>query len=545
MKNVISLGEMDPARFNDGYPQLLGSIKSTFDTAVYNTNEPLFLTDAFGLYDLFLANLPSEARQHYNCRACRNFVERYGGLVCIDKHTGDLHPVMWSDKKREIPPFFGAAVSAIRKRVLDATVVGIFVPSKMNLGVERTGSWEHMHVSIPAHAVYYNPLKTAEQKFAENNEDFRCLFDYVKKYSRNSRQYVQTAINYLGTGVLYRGDRFTPQATWFLDILNDLLKTRKWRNIVWWRTATAPTGWCHIGNSVLGALIDDIAAGYSFEDIKARFESKMDPAQYQRPQAAPAEGNIARAESIVAKLGIENSLKRRFARLDEIRKIWTPKGNVSRPESGVFRDVQPKQKKRQVDSCTGGIVTMTWEKFRRKVLPEALKIEYLVGCERHPFGAIVTAQYHAAPPIIKWDTERNRNPFSWYVYRGGSFPESWNLPRNAYVEVDGITLQPNLWNDEFDLYGCGTSVIFILHGAKDTGYKGSGSALFPELLKSDLREVRSTIEAFSKKTDLDGYDSASACGLRLEGNNSRTWNNEIFRVTTQYGTTLYKLDRWD
>lgn len=43
---------------------------------------------------------------------------------------------------------------------------------------------------------------------------------------------------------------------------------------------------------------------------------------------------------------------------------------------------------------------MTWEKFRRKVLPEALKIEYLVGYERQPFGAIVTAQDYAAPPII-------------------------------------------------------------------------------------------------------------------------------------------------
>ena len=74
MKEVIALSEMDPARFDDGYPQLLKSIRKNFNAAVYNTNEPLFLTDAFGLYDLFLANLHAEARQHYNCRACRSFV---------------------------------------------------------------------------------------------------------------------------------------------------------------------------------------------------------------------------------------------------------------------------------------------------------------------------------------------------------------------------------------------------------------------------------------------------------------------------------------
>ena len=543
MKDVISLNEMDPTRFDDGYPQLLESIKSTFDTAVYDTNEPLFLTDAFGLYDLFLANLPSEARQHYNCRACRNFVERYGGLVCIDKHTGDLHPVMWSDKKREIPPFFDAAVSAIRKRVLDSTVVGVFVPSKMNLGVERTGSWEHMHVSIPAHAVYYNPLKTAEQKFAENKEDFRCLFDYVKKYSRNSRQYVQTAINYLGTGVLYRGDRFTPQATWFLDILNDLLKTRKWKNIVWWRTATAPTGWCHIGNSVLGTLIDDIAAGYSFEEIKARFDSKMDPTQYQRPQAAPAEGNIARAESIVAKLGIENSLKRRFARLEEIETLWTPSSTEAKASTGVFKNVKPKRSYSLDAEPIGQAVTMTWEKFRRKVLPNALKIEYFVKPQNESYGAIVTAQDLSAPPIIRWDSVEKRNPASWYVYSGGSTPLQWSLNTSNYVDVTGVALQPSMWSDESDIYGNGKAVFFILSGAKDTRYKNSGSALFPEVLKSDLREIRATIEAYSKTVALGGYETASACGLRLQS--SRDNWDALFRVTTPNGVMNYRLDRWD
>ena len=38
-----------------------------------------------------------------------------------------------------------------------------------------------------------------------------------------------------------------------------------------------------------------IAGGYETQDIKARFDAKMHPLQYLRPQAAPSEGNIAQA----------------------------------------------------------------------------------------------------------------------------------------------------------------------------------------------------------------------------------------------------------
>lgn len=542
MKQIVSLNELDPMRFNDGYPQLLASIRNKFDDIVLNRNEPLFTTDAFGLYDLFLDNLSPEARQYYNCRTCRKFVEQYGGLVYIDMNNGSLHQALWDEKAT--PPFFRKAVSEICKRVQKSNVTGVFVPSGMHLGVEHTGSWNHMSVSLPANRVFYNELKTADQMFSEKREDFRILFDYAKRYSRKSLDTVRTAINYLDSGVLYRGEKFIPQAKWFLAVLQDFLGTRKWKNLVWRRAATAPAGWCHIGNSVLGALIDDIAEGYSFNEIKARFESKMDPAQYQRPQAAPAEGNIARAESIVAKLGIENSLKRRFARLDEIKTLWKPSSTEMKSPTGVFKNVKPKRSYCLDVQPIGKSVTMTWEKFRRKVLPSALKIEYFVKPQNESYGAIVTAQDLSAPPIIKWDSSNNRNPASWYVYVGGSSPLRWDLSTNGYVDVTGISLQPSMWDDESDVYGNGKSVFFILNGAKDTGYRSSGAALFPGVLKSDLREVRSTIEAYSKTAVLGGYDTASACGLRLQSNSRESWN-ALFRVTTDNGIAFYCLDRWD
>ena len=180
---------------------------------------------------------------------------------------------------------------------------------------------------------------------------------------------------------------------------------------------------------------------------------------------------------------------------------------------------------------------MTWEKFLRKVLPNATKVEYYVENRNQSFAAMVTATDETAPPILQWDSEDRRNPFSWYLYNNGSKPSQWGL-ESGFCEVTGITYQPNMWHGGFEHQGEG--VMFVLKGAKDQ--KHNGIALFPEILKSDLHIVRPTIEAFSKDSELSGYDEASVCGLLLQ--NGHGWNAR-FRVTSDVGTAIYTLDRWD
>jgi hypothetical protein len=84
-------------------------------------------------------------------------------------------------------------------------------------------------------------------------------------------------------------------------------------------------------------------------------------------------------------------------------------------------------------------------------------------------------------------------------------------------------------------------VIFLLEGAKDL-HERVPACLFPEILKSELREVRATIEAYSRSSSLEGASEASACGRMLaEG---QPWNATL-RVYADGMTTEYRLDRWD
>jgi hypothetical protein len=61
---------------------------------------------------------------------------------------------------------------------------------------------------------------------------------------------------------------------------------------------------------------------------------------------------------------------------------------------------------------------MTWEKFARTMLPEALSIEAQVPAGPERFMALVTAANADAPPILQWDAEERRNPTELVLPRG-------------------------------------------------------------------------------------------------------------------------------
>jgi hypothetical protein len=87
---------------------------------------PLFTTDAEDLFAVFLAALPEARRQHYNCHACRRFINRYGALVRIGSEGLKRSP-LWELRP---PAFFAPAVAACARAVARAKVTGIFLTSE-------------------------------------------------------------------------------------------------------------------------------------------------------------------------------------------------------------------------------------------------------------------------------------------------------------------------------------------------------------------------------------------------------------------------------
>ncbi len=501
-------------------------------------SKSLFTTDATGLFGAFLAGLPEEARQHYNCNACYKFVDTFGGLVIITPE-GTLNPIMWPS---DVPLFYLKSIIAVRNRLFSAKVTGVFFSSASKWGTPVTGDWHHMAV-VPNGVIFDDPLQTPYQAMAAKREDYKTLLNGLGEFPLEA---VDQSVRVLNSDALYRSEKVLGVAKWFRGVhhLRENENNRTRNNLTWLAVATAPAGFCHIKSTMIGTLLEDIVRGLSFDAISRRFADKMHPLQYQRPQVAPSAGNIAQAEKTIEKLKAAGSLERRFARLDELDLTWWPAPEQQKPPDiggGVFSHIKPKGSA-PISPLDIPPVTMTWRKFDETVLDTAERIEFYVPAGWSPYIALVTAANLDAPPILQWDTEECRNPVSWYLYNNGSSPRNWGLTSGTYHHVTGICFKPTMWNDAPSPHHS-QGVIFILDGARDAKKKaGKGLALFPETLKSAYHGIRKTIEAFSNSAFLQGADEASACGISLT--KGEDWNF-TFRVFADGAKTDYKLDRWD
>lgn len=532
--NVSTTSSLDTE--GDDYQHLVASARSAIGS-------PLFTTNAEGLYDVFLSTLPVSRRQHHQCRACRRFVDRFGSLVTISP-DGTWEPLLWS---RELS-FFQETCRALHLRVSGARVTGVFLSSKPVWGLASNTSrksgleWHHLHVRPTGEMVRRgSPIKTDAQAMAEKREDHGMLCRGLAEFSLET---VRQAHTLLTTGAIYRSEKCIGVAKWLLDLHHALSQTKHkvFRdNIIWRAVATAPPGFCHVRSTMISTLLEDLAAAKPFEDIKRSFDAKMSPLEYQRPQAAPTDGQLAAAEAVVFKLASAGSLARRYATLEEVlpHAIWTPKGPKPKESAeSVFGHLKSKSNAPSIDVPAQ---PMTWDKFSWTVLPTADRVELLVTHDHGPYFAFVTATHSDAPPILQWDNEGKRNPVSWYLYASGSVGSWWGLIEGQFHDVTAITLQPSGWTSEASHQSDGAYL--IVRGAHDTYSERAGLALFPEILKNDYRAIRAAIEAYSQSRTLDGKESATACGLAIQ-KSAGTWNQTV-RVTVAGARVLYRLDRWD
>lgn len=525
----------DPAhRGDDHFDDLAKVVRDRFARLV-TKGERLYKTvdasklgvNADVVYDAFIANLLPSDQQVHRCTACRHFLRRYGDLVTIDEE-GKTTSVLWAYDDASVPSCYRAAITAMHTLVERMPVVGVHLSSEITWGTPITGEWRHFAVVNPS--VHEGVLITADQRAAAIREDRATLGHALGEFSH---EVVDKVAALLETDAMFRSEKVLGPGKWFGMVQMKLAETKNHNrhgNLLWRFAATAPTGFCHIKSSMIGTLLEDVKAGLDTATISRKFREKMDPLQYQRPTAAPAAGNVKRAEEVFEKLGLARSLERRFARLEDVELIWRPRAaKEAERREGLFAHVRTKDGSGGTPEATdlGTTTTMTFVKFRDKVLPTAEEIECVTPTHGSYMG-VVTAVHADAPPLLQWS-----NPVSVYVYVSGSPRAQWQLA-SPRVKVTGVMLMPWMWGGQ-SLPNHSPRAMLVLEGCRDS--RKSGLALFPETLRSELREVRATIEAHSSTGTIAGRDEASASGLEIIGAQVRV------RVGAHWSTI--KIDRWD
>lgn len=529
---------------SDEYDAFIQHINDRFNALT----GPIFETDANGadLYKIYLNGFTDLAdRQYHTCNCCRQFIERFGALAVVDDE-GLLVPAIWNED--DAPDHYKKSVAALARQVRRAKITMPFLSSEGMYGTpisgdrkDGTGQWHHFAIKPAAARIYKpSPVKNAFQAASEKREEFGSVRHALSEYSALT---VATALRLLKDDQLGNSEAVLGQAQFLSDLHAARTESMNMDNSTWRLVAAAPTGFCHPRSSMIATLLDDIAAGKTFEQAKAAWNAKMHPLRYQRPQAAPTAGAIKAAEEAFAKMGAASALKRRYATLaDVLEKLWEPKQPAQADASGngIFASVKVKGAAPESMSMRAPAVTMTWDKFQRSVLPGADAIEVFIGHNPDSFAALTTAVDPEAAPLLQWDSVERRNPVALYLWNGGSTANQFSLSAGNFHKVNAITFRPSQWfGGDFPHQPQG--VLLIVDGAKDTR-RGAGSALFPSTIRAEFHGVRSVIEAYSRANDLEGMEQASACGLLL-GKGDRSMAH--LRVTSAGQTTEYKIDRWD
>ena len=540
---LVQTGNLSPE--TDHYPDLLAAVRREFRAATsadrLSAVAPLFRTEAppDGLYALFLRALPEGLRRRHDCRACRSFVDRYGGVASVDA-DGAVTPVMWPRGLVDsLGPYY-SAVEVVRRHVRGAAIAGPFLSAEARLGQAHTGEWEHLAVELPPALVYRERATTAGQAEAALLQDYQALRRALGGYSTGV---MRLALGMAEAGKLARQEKIADRLRWLLALSERMQAAaasgrQRVDAVVWHAVATAPAGWTHVSSSVLGSLLDDLAAGMDQDVAARRFAERVDPLTYQRAQAAPTEGNVRRAEELFARLGLAAALDRRYARLADLRPTWTPAPDREPPRpGGVFGHLLAKPA--AAPQVVQGRTRLTWAKFAATVLPRAERLELLVPEGRANFGAFTTAADPAAPPILQWDREDERNPVSSYVFHGGSLAAKWAMRAGEWRELSAVVPSAWLWSGR-PPGNHGESLCLVVRGARPVD-QPPGGGFFPESLRAELHEVRATLEAHVKRARIADPEGAEGCGLMI----GPSMKPATLRVTAGGVVTTYEIDRWD
>lgn len=517
------------------------NLRAHIQRAIEGAEGPLFLVRADDLFSHYVAALPAAMQAFSMCNACRRFINLYGRLVTVDE-SGTKRSLFWQDSA-DLGVYRGA-VGVLCAMVQNAPIESVFYASEdaygthMNYDAKRHVTWTHLAATPPKARRFDHKLMSAAQAVAEKAQDFHLLGRTLEEYSDSA---LTRALSLLQSGKLFRPEKVIETLKWYIALRKRVLKGRA--SVLWHAVATAPAGWVHFKNGILGTLLDDTQAGRSEEAIVRSFNEKADPLAYRRTSAAPKAGNIREANRIFEALNLESALNRRFAvRTDvEPHLMWKERQQSAPPAiGGTFGHLAP-QSAPPASVESRAARPWTWAKFAREVLPDTLRLEVLIEKLSLPIRYFTAAVDPSCENLFAWD---NPARSASYVYSFGTMPEDANL-KPGWVSVWGVCGLAHMWDSRWPspaLKHMGEAAILLLEDCYDRSYK-RGLTLFPETFRSDLHAVRNTIERHSDSATMPKPGPHNMAGYEI---NTGTKHAVTVRAHRTDGTALtVKIDRWD
>ena len=410
-------------------------------------------TDKDELWNTYLDSIPPEhnkiyrTRREHDCSYCRHFIKQIGNVVGIK--DGKIESI-WDFTTRN--DSWDKVIKALSEFVKSHKVTDVYLSKFKTVGVDfdmeddngNPIKWEHFYLKLPDKYVPNKrvSIPTEIGRFRDNRNVFKRSLD---EFSADS---VETVLELINQGSLYRGEEYKPTLIGFLRHKKDYdkLSDNEKELYAWEHGVQIHEGIAKIRNTAIGTLLIDINNNVDLDTAVRKYESVVAPANYKRSKPIFTQRMLEEAQKTITDLGYLDSLQRRYANADDIsinNILFSNRDTAKRIHGGgdIFSEMMKDTKKsaKKFDR----VEEIQIEDFINNVLPSATEVEAYVENRHIPnFMSLIAPVNKDSKTMFKWD-----NNFSW-AYSGNVTDSilKQNV-KNAGGKVDGVLRFSIQWND--------------------------------------------------------------------------------------------------
>ena len=404
------------------------------------------------LWNLYLDSFPPgtneiyRERREYDCGCCRQFIKSFGNVVVIKENK---IKTIWDFEINDDK--FQYVADALNRYVKSKFVSGVYVSKFKKIGTdcnyEQIGNsmvtWEHFHLELPTKFVDKSNKSLGDIKgtYKDTRNVFKRSLDEITEDS------LLTVLELIAQNSLYKGEEWESILTSFLALKQkyDSLSSTEQSNYAWVQSVKVGGSLGRIKNCSIGTLLMDISQGVPLDEAVRKYEVIVAPSNYKRPKPVFTQRMLDDAKKTIEQLGYSDSLKRRFANIDDIsvNNIIFSNKDVTKKLNGdsVFDEmsaqipVNPKKFSK--------VEEVSIEDFTKNVLPTAGELEvFLENKHATSMVSLIAPENKDTKTMFKWD-----NSFGWAYSGNITDSDMKENVKSAGGNVDGVLRFSIQWND--------------------------------------------------------------------------------------------------
>lgn len=407
------------------------------------------------LWDTYLGSFPEgtnpifKERTEHDCNCCKGFIRNIGNMVTVDE-DGSLNSI-WDIT---VDDDYQIVADELSEFVKKHAISNQYLHEESQVGAEHNHqmledggikTWNHLHFKLPNALVNKVTRDSVLGKSRGNKEIL------LSSYNSISLESINTVEDLIAQNSLYRGEEhlgaikaFKKFALQFYKLNDQGVTPSKIDNLLWVSSVSLGE-LCRFKNTVIGTLLVDLTEGTDLEDAVKKFESKVAPSNYKRPTTLITKKMIDSAEKKIVELGLQDSLERRYATLDDItinNVIYADKS--VKEAKGLFDSL--KEDVKDTLPKLNEIKEVTIKEFIENIIPKVNQVELMFdGKHQNNLVSLIAPTNAEAKGLFKWG-----NNFSW-SYNGEMADSIKERVKNAGGSVEGFMRASLSWFNYDDL----------------------------------------------------------------------------------------------